>query len=963
NEIIESSESLFIWCENVETIFERISNSVNYSVSNWNILNDSLEELITTQNVLKTIKSSNNVGEYYFGSFWDGCDSNPDELNKYYETILKPFNDLFNSNFFSNDTIDILNEGIDYDKIDVLLKDLKNIHDKIIHDYNELDKLLCFDSEHGLNFVKSSDFKTLKNFFKLLNENKDNLQNWRIYKRNIHDCEIKYSDINIKRLISLIKNDKLKGELIIPTFLYNFAKSSLNKILEKNNILDSFNSERYYEILDRFRNMDRDFIELNRYRVKEVLQESRPNISGATSIYSEQGILLHEFARRRGMLPIRSLLKRCSNVIKEIKPCFMMSPLSVAKFLNPEIYESYFDYVIFDEASQLKLEDGIGAMLRGKNYVIMGDTKQLPPTNFFADNNFNDDDDFNDENYDNYNVVDVESVLHHCHNAFQNKMLKWHYRSKHESLIAVSNAEFYDNSLFVFPSSKRKTKELGLKFIHCADGIYDRGGSATNRIEAKHVIDYAIKQLQNNPNKSLGIGTFSVRQKTALYDELELRLKNKPELQEFFKESGENGFFIKNIENIQGDERDIILISVGYGFDSNKRLLLNFGPINNEGGERRLNVLITRAREKCVVFSNFRSSDLNLPPNTSNGLRVLKTFLYYAESGEFPIAETTERDFDSPFEKSVYDFLTDKGYEVEKQVGSAGYRIDLAIIDKNNRDDYILGIECDGATYHSSKVARDRDRLRQEILEGLGWKIYRIWSTDWFHNRKNAKNNLIKAIEEAIKQKSNNNLGDFENITLNNEDRINTHHSDNRIKELIVEKSHVNSSNDDIIDYEFYNLSFIYISNKNSFNRLVKEIVKKEAPIHINEIQDRVRRILNRPRLTQKLRESILSALNSNNFNQKEDFYYANNEIIIRKRDDPKIDRISNEEIEKTIIYIIKTQYGLDKDEIISQASRLLGFRATRDRIKGRYNEIIEDMLKNKYLTYSNGKLELLKHI
>ena len=254
--------------------------------------------------------------------------------------------------------------------------------------------------------------------------------------------------------------------------------------------------------------------------------------------------------------------------------------------------------------------------------------------------------------------------------------------------------------------------------------------------------------------KSLGIGTFGIKQKDAILEELEYRLRKNPELEQFFNESGEDGFFIKNLENIQGDERDVILISVGYGFDNNGKLSNNFGPLNKNGGERRLNVLITRAREKCVVFCNFLPDDLHVSNSKSRGLKSFKNFLFYAKNKQYPvIMGPTGGNFDSPFEESVHDYLVDMGYNVEKQVGCAGYKIDLAIVDPDNPDKYVLGIECDGATYHSSASARERDRLRQEILERLGWKFHRIWSTDWFNSRVAAKKRLIDAVDEAIKNK------------------------------------------------------------------------------------------------------------------------------------------------------------------------------------------------------------------
>ena len=419
-----------------------------------------------------------------------------------------------------------------------------------------------------------------------------------------------------------------------------------------------------------------------------------------------------------------------------------MSPLSVAQYLDPSTTK--FDVIIFDEASQVKPEDAIGALLRGNQAVVMGDSRQLPPTNFFdhitevLDPDLDDDSDYKD----------MESILNMCKRSFPSKSLLWHYRSRHESLIAVSNREFYDNRLYVYPSPMHDSENLGLKFVHLPDTIYDRGKTRYKSWRGACSCEKLfLEHYRRFPSKSIGVGTFNTKQQQAIREQIDLLLRQNPEIEQYFtNEKGEN-FFVKNIETIQGDERDIIFISIGFGFDSNHKLSRSFGALNQEGGERRLNVLISRAREKCIVFSNFTAKDLNIDGSASRGLEALKTFLEYAETKNFISISGPSEDSDSPFEDSVYEFLRDNGYEVHKQVGCAGYRIDLAIVDQRNRGCYLIGIECDGAQYHSSPVARDRDRLRQQRLEELGWKIYRIWSTDWYRHPVKSGKKLLEAIE------------------------------------------------------------------------------------------------------------------------------------------------------------------------------------------------------------------------
>jgi very-short-patch-repair endonuclease len=304
-------------------------------------------------------------------------------------------------------------------------------------------------------------------------------------------------------------------------------------------------------------------------------------------------------------------------------------------------------------------------------------------------------------------------------------MLRWHYRSRHHSLIAVSNREFYENKLFIVPSPHLVVAGLGLAFRFVEGGTYDRGQSGTNRVEARLVCRAILDHARKQPGQSLGVAAFSMRQKQAIEDELELLRREQPDLESFFHAHPHEPFFVKNLENVQGDEREVIFISVGYGPDTSGYIAMNFGPLSNEGGERRLNVLISRAKRRCVVFSSLRADDIDLARVTGQGVRCLKAFLQFAETGRLAVAERTVREEDSPFEEAVRRAVESLGYEVHPQVGVAGFFVDFGVLDPAKRGRYLLGIECDGAAYHSSRSARDRDRLRQAVLEDHGWIIQR----------------------------------------------------------------------------------------------------------------------------------------------------------------------------------------------------------------------------------------------
>ena len=430
-----------------------------------------------------------------------------------------------------------------------------------------------------------------------------------------------------------------------------------------------------------------------------------------------------------------------------------MSPISVSQFLAPEAMK--FDLVLFDEASQIVPEDAIGAIYRGKYIVVAGDSKQLPPTSFFQKAFFDDDewDELNDEGLECF-----DSILDICTGiGLPENTLRWHYRSKHEDLIAFSNHRFYDDKLITFPSAIAKHDCFGVKFVRVRDGIYYRGGRRDNPKEAEEVANLVFEHFTNYPHKTLGVVAFSIAQKEAIDDAIELKRKERPEYEGFFKEDRLEGFFVKNLENVQGDERDVIIFSIGYARDERGQLTMNFGPLNKQGGERRLNVAITRAREKIILVSSIRASDMVLDSiRNTPGVLTLYHYLDYAERGPVSLQLTNANggEFESPLEQEVAGEIRRLGYDVVPQVGCSGYRIDLGVIDPANPGSFILGIECDGATYHSSYSARDRDRLREQILKQLGWKIYRIWSPSWVSRREVEISKLRQALQEAKSQTS-----------------------------------------------------------------------------------------------------------------------------------------------------------------------------------------------------------------
>ncbi len=493
-------------------------------------------------------------------------------------------------------------------------------------------------------------------------------------------------------------------------------------------------------LVDRFRELDTALVEDAAARVINACADRRP-----TSLAGAAGIIQREAQKQRRHMPIRDLLGRAGVVAQQIKPCFMMSPLSVSQYLPASLR---FDVVVFDEASQVLPSDAINCVYRGDQLIVAGDQKQLPPSNFFMSIGADDEDVYDEEA-----LEDFESVLDLCKGAggLRSLPLLWHYRSQHESLITYSNYRFYDGRLHTFPGAAHEALDLGVEVIK-VDGVYRRGAQRDNPVEAAKVVERVLFHLNQHPDLSLGVVTFSAAQEDAVVAELERQATVHPELGALMSDDRLRGFFVKNLENVQGDERDIIIFSIGYGPDEFGKFTVQMGPLNKAGGWRRLNVAITRARRRVEVVTSVLPGDFPSELKAP-GVRHLRGYLDFGLRGLEALAlDLSESlgDAESLFEEEVLRVVRGWGYEAVPQVGLAGYRIDIGVRDPRDPGRFLLGIECDGAMYHSSKVARDRDRLRQQVIEGLGWQIHRIWGISWFRDRASQEARLQAAIEQAV---------------------------------------------------------------------------------------------------------------------------------------------------------------------------------------------------------------------
>jgi very-short-patch-repair endonuclease len=507
--------------------------------------------------------------------------------------------------------------------------------------------------------------------------------------------------------------------------------------------LAAFSTDNHERSIDRFAELDRLAIRStpNLVRGQMFASQHRPRNRDGAPDTSELGILLREANKKRRHLPLRELFKQIPTILPRLKPCLMMSPLAVSTYLDtPELS---FDVVIFDEASQVRPHDAVCAIYRGKQLVVGGDPRQLPPTDFF--NRGTDDEADTDDLSANF-----ESLLDVCVSlGLPRKRLRWHYRSRREGLIAFANRYIYEGRLVTFPSADEATSRA-VTFERVPDGRFKDG---VNSIEAKRVAALVLEHARTKPDRSLGVIAFSQKQQDRILDELEVLRRQHTDTEPFFADDRQDPFFVKNLENVQGDERDVIFLSVGYGPDDSGKVAMRFGPLNRTGGERRLNVAVTRARGGMCVVASMIASDIDLSRTNAEGAKMLKAFLDYAERGPVALAaaitEANQGGADSPFEQEVGEELVRRGLSVHRQVGCGGYLIDMAITDPQQGGKYLLGVECDGATYHSAATARDRDRLRQAVLEGLGWRLVRVWSSDWVRDREKQVRRVLAALEAA----------------------------------------------------------------------------------------------------------------------------------------------------------------------------------------------------------------------
>lgn len=521
----------------------------------------------------------------------------------------------------------------------------------------------------------------------------------------------------------------------------------LNKVLEdldiQDNTLRSFDAVRCSRQRHEFAQTDLEHLSQTPLRVKRLVAEAI--IETMEQHPEERDLVRREAAKKRRHLSVRQLFARAPHMLSALRPCWTMSPILVAEMIPHD--RKLFDVVIFDEASQIPPAEAIGCLARSSQVVVAGDSRQLPPTSFFG-RTVEDDDD--DEEEDLSLTRDIESLLDVADALLRDQMLQWHYRSRDDRLIAFSNQRIYGGALTAFPGALVDSPiEHELIPFRPITGVR---GTRSNPDETERVIDLILDHARSRPDETLGVIAFGQHHANNVEESLRKRLGelNDASLDQFFAETNEERFFVKNIERVQGDERDAIILSLGYHKDANGNLPLRFGPLNQEGGERRLNVAVSRARSRLKLVSSFTHHDIAPGRTEAKGVELLRQYLEFAASGGEDLGAETGPVPLNPFELSVKEGLEQRGIPVAAQYGVSGYRIDFACAHPEEPGRMVLAVEADGASYHSSATARDRDRLRQQVLEDKGWQFHRIWSTEWFRNREAELDRVEQAWRAAV---------------------------------------------------------------------------------------------------------------------------------------------------------------------------------------------------------------------
>lgn len=814
-----------------------------------------------------------------------------------------------------------------------------------------------------------------KEFIYFIDSHSSELRDWITYQEIREECIRNGLEDICKEYANGLEHDS-----VIPVYFKNVYKDLIWSIIENEPVLDKFKGSTFNEKISQYKKMEEKFIKLTKEEIYYKLTHNLPTGHENAEIAKEIAILRKAISSGGRGLSIRNLFDQIPHVLLKICPCFLMSPISVSQYLSLD--NDKFDVVIFDEASQLPTCKAVGVLARGNNAVIVGDPNQMPPTSFFAGNMIDE---------DNLDIEDLDSVLDDCLALnMPGTHLQWHYRSRHESLIAFSNQEYYANSMLTFPSVNDRERRVKLCTV---DGVFNRKKGRINEEEGTAVVKEVLRRYHNYKlnKQSIGIVTFNITQQGLIEDLLAEEYKKDAEFDKWANEKEER-LFVKNLENVQGDERDVILFSVGFGPDEERKLSLNFGPLNKEGGWKRLNVAVSRARLEMIVFSSMTADMIDLSRTKSKGVEGLRAFLEFAEKGRLSGMSHKDDKKNQGIAKRICESIENAGYKVQRNVGHSDFKIDIAVVNPYDEEEYLLGILLDGTSYIKAKNTKDREVAQASVLGGLGWKLHRVWALDWWDNKEKEISTIMDIIarqdKEAKKRAEENekDLGpesdDIFNKVLNTAPRVREkkekeklgenqsfdtherftpimphHESVDELNEYIDEKKHTEEIQAELettgIDYElqayessdvtsYLSLStteFAAKSNKDEVTRVLNEIINKEAPISVDRIATKAARVFNIGRTSANFIDATDNIVKRLNFTPNKQngvrFYWRKDQdrdtypyyrVDATLEDKRNISDISQQEMKNVVCIVLKDKGALSKDLLIKETTKEMGY-------------------------------------
>lgn len=920
------------------------------------------QTLALYQNKMEKFRSLEKPVERIFGSAYRGIDTDWAEVESELHAVIELFENVSFGKLAQTDKSEFLACRSDIEKLSLRINRAFNVSaDKVgaLLKNFKANQFNVLNSAFAVNIRKCNDCI----------DNIDKLENWCRFDKLLS----KISRLDLTDFVHLVIDSDIQSKKFTAIFKKIFYSQWTDCILHRSPLLAELSRVSHDKTVERFCEKDKLQFEINKALINAELSARRPELDLVAS-KSSVAILLREGEKKRKQKSIRTLFAEIPMLVRTLKPCFLMSPLSVSTFLSPDME---FDLVIFDEASQIFPQDAIGAIYRGKQLIVVGDSMQMPPSNFFNAATENSDLDEDDGTAD---ITDYESVLDLCSTSLRQLRLKWHYRSRDEQLIAFSNKNFYDGELVTFPSPGIDRNGSGVDYYY-VDGIFEHQ-SRVNKKEAQFVVDLIFEHIAKTPNVSLGVVAFSVSQQEMIEKMLLKRRQAEPDKEFFFDKNTEEPFFIKNLETVQGDERDVIIFSVAYAKDKSGKLNHNFGPLNKLGGERRLNVAITRAKLNVKLVTSLKYVDIRTDKTSAVGARMLRDYLEFAEKKNFALCSAPVKSFfgeqSADMEEEICEFINKNGFIAERNVGCSSLKIDICV-KKAENERYVLAIECDGPNYRAFASTRDRDRLRRDVLRKMGWRYYRIWSVDWFKNKKTEQERLLKILtgnkpknDDDSTLKKNGAASETEKTCVGKDENLNKKNlslvngaSENGADFLL--KLDLNTTPFQFEKYEYADVFALKKEHSDDFKAFVKSVLEQEAPLCEEWFLRRIVRMFGREKVTKVVEsayEKMMRGCDSYDIIRKDGFLYLKNDKKItfrvpRPEDVPRaVKDVSLEELSAGILEFVKHNVSVDKDGMFRALSELLGFSRLTDASSERFDSALKLI---EPLTEIDGNLISLK--